>query len=159
MRSREKIDETFRNSKGNPRLFNFRDERSWSYNSVFFDYGIMKKDMKLPRILRLVVGIVLIVWACICFPYAIIRYTNTKEIWILYLGLFAGSLSLIVGLFFIIFIKDKGSVIQENQKPVPPASHRPKPYKQKKRPFISEKEWEELEEEDEEAMYIVDEDE
>lgn len=115
--------------------------------------------MKLPRILRLVVGIVLIVWACICFPYAIIRYTNTKEIWILYLGLFAGSLSLIVGLFFIIFIKDRGSVIQENQNSVPPASHRPKPYKQKKRPFISEKEWEELEEEDEEAMYIVDEDE
>ena len=115
--------------------------------------------MKLPRVLRLVVGIVLIIWACICFPYAIIRYTNSKEIWILYLGLFAGSLSLIVGLLFIIFIKDKPLVVASNQTHVPPASHRPKPYKPKKKPFISEKEWEELEEEDEEAMYIVDEDE
>ncbi len=111
--------------------------------------------MKMPKGVRLGVGLGCIVWSLICIPYAIIKYINSKEEWILYIGLFFGFLALLTGLFFIIFIKNNTPVTKDN---VEPTNKTPKQIqakaKKEKKPFISEKEWEELEEEDEEAFYI-----
>ena len=121
--------------------------------------------MKLPKAVRLSVGFGCIGWALICIPYAIIKYVNEKELWVLYFGLFAGFLALLTGLFFLIFIKTRSPITKDNVEPsdkpvkdvhVKPVFHNPKQNKNKKnkKPFINEKEWEELEEEDEEAFYI-----
>ena len=109
------------------------------------------------RAVRLGIGFGLLAWSLVCFPYAIIKYVNTKEMWILILGLFAGSLSFISSLLFLLFLKDDKSIeTTPKQIHVEPKNkeYKPKKNKRVKKPFISEKEWEELEEEDEETMYI-----
>ena len=117
--------------------------------------------MKLPKAVRFGVGFGCIGWSAICLPYAIIYYVTTKELWVLYLGLFFGFLVLLTGLFFLIFIKTRPPVTKENVeprekpakrvhvKPVFPTSES----KVEKEPFITDKEWEELEEEDDEDYF------
>lgn len=124
---------------------------------------LLKKrhNMKLPKAVRLSVGFGCLGWSLICIPYAIIKYVNEKELWVLYFGLFAGFLALLTGLFFLIFIKTRPPITKDNVEPsdkpvkdvhIHSVFHSSKPKKEKK-PFINEKEWEELEEEDDEAYF------
>ena len=112
--------------------------------------------MKMPHGLRFGLGFGLFVFAILCIPGTIINYTNIKQLWVLILGPSLFAVSVIVGLFLLIFVNDKNPIVVEHQEV------KPKPQKvtknKNKKPFISDKEWEELDEEDEEEMYIVEDD-
>lgn len=112
--------------------------------------------MKLPKGVRLGVGLGCIGWSFVYIPYAIIKYINEKEVWVLYFGLFAGFLALLTGLVFLIFFKSKepSETPKKEIHAQPISSYKPRKVKKNKKPFISEEEWGELEEEDEEAFYI-----
>ena len=109
----------------------------------------------MPRGLRFGLGFGLLVFAILCIPGTIINYTNIKQVWVLILGPSLFVLAVIASLFLLIFVNDKESIVEEQQPKI-------KPQKEKrtknKKPFISEKEWEEIDEEDEEEMYILEDD-
>ena len=110
----------------------------------------------MPHGLRFGLGFGLLVFAILCIPGTIINYTNIKQLWVLILGPSLFVLSVIAGLFLLIFVSDKELIMVEHQEA------KAKPQKitksKNKKPFISDKEWKELDEEDEEEMYIVDDD-
>ena len=112
--------------------------------------------MKMPHGLRFGLGLGLLGFAILCIPGTIINYANIKQVWVLILGPSLFVASVIAGLFLLIFVSDKEPIVIEHQK----AKEKPqKVAKNKnKKPFISEKEWEELDEEDEEEMYILEDD-
>lgn len=113
--------------------------------------------MQLPHGLRIGLACALIIFALLCIPETIINYINIKEIWVVFVGSFAGFLALFCSLFLLIFVKDKGNVIVEEEEvvvqPKVTKTKAPKQRKQKET-FISEEEWEELDEEEEELDYI-----
>ena len=110
----------------------------------------------MPHGLRIGLGLGLLGFAILCIPGTIINYTNIKQVWVLILGPSLFVISVIIGLFLLIFVNDKEPIVMEHQEV------KVKPQKvtknKHKKPFISEKEWKELDEEDEEEMYIVDDD-
>ena len=112
--------------------------------------------MRLSHRLRFGLGFGLLVFAILCIPGTIINYTNIRQVWVLILGPALFVISVIVGLFLLIFVSDKEQIVMEHQET------KEKPQKvtksKNKKPFISEKEWKELDEEDEEEMYIMDDD-
>ena len=112
--------------------------------------------MRLSHRLRFGLGLGLLVFAILCIPGTIINYTNIKQVWVLILGTSLFVLSVLAGLFLLIFVSDKEPIVVEHQEV------KAKPQKvtknKNKKPFISEKEWKELDEEDEEEMYIMEDD-
>ena len=112
--------------------------------------------MKMPHGVRFGVGLGLLVFSILCIPGTIINYANIEQVWVLILGPSLFVLSVIVGLFLLIFVNDKEPIVVEKQEV------KVKPQKEtknkNKKPFISDKEWKELDEEDEEEVYIVEED-
>ena len=110
----------------------------------------------MPHGLRFGLGFGLLVFAILCIPGTIINYTNIKQLWVLIVGPSLFVISVIVGLFLLIFVNDKNPIVVEHQEV------KKKPQKviknKNKKPFISDKEWEEIDEEDEEEMYIVEDD-
>lgn len=111
--------------------------------------------MKMPHGVRFGVGLGLLVFAILCIPGTIINYANIKQLWVLILGPSLFVLSVIVGLFLLIFVNDKEPIVAEKQET---KAKLQKEKNKNKKPFISDKEWKELDEEDEEEMYIVEED-
>ena len=111
--------------------------------------------MKMPHGLRFGLGLGLLMFAVLCIPGTIINYTNIKQVWVLILGPSLFVTTDLASLFLLIFVNDEEPIIEKQQP-------KEKPQKEKrtknKKPFISDKEWEELDEEDEEEMYIVEDD-
>ncbi len=112
--------------------------------------------MKMPHGVRFGVGLGLLVFAILCIPGTIINYANIKQLWVLILGPSLFVLSVIAGLFLLIFVNDKEPIVVEKQEAKVKLQKETKSKNIK--PFISDKEWKELDEEDEEEMYIVEED-
>ena len=112
--------------------------------------------MKMPHGVRFGVGLGLLVFAILCIPGTIINYANIKQLWVLILGPSLFVLSVIAGLFLLIFVNDKEPIVVEKQEAKVKLQKETK--SKNKKPFISDKEWKELDEEDEEEMYIVEED-
>ena len=109
---------------------------------------------KIPYKARLWISFGLFVWAIAAFIASIIYYVNTLEIWIIIAIPILAFISFILSIAFFPRFKDDGTQTVEPK----PKVQKPKQYKPKKvkEPFISDKEWEELDEEDEEEMYIDD---
>ena len=107
---------------------------------------------KIPYKVRLYLSIGLFLWAIIAFIISIIVYINTKQLWIIIVIPIIAVISFIVSIIFFPRFKDDGSLTVEPKE----KQHKEKKYKPKKykKPFISDKEWNELDEEDEECMYI-----
>ena len=113
--------------------------------------------MKLPRGLRIGLALALLCFMVLSIYETIINYQNIKEIWVIFVCSFAGFLALLCSLFLLLFVKDKDNNTLEEQQPEPKIKEiKIKPRKQPKerKPFISEKEWAELEEEEEEIDYL-----
>ena len=108
---------------------------------------------RIPYKVRLNLSIGLFIWAIISFIVAIIYYVNTKQLWVMIVVPIISFISFIVSIVFFPRYKDDGTPTVESKLKVNNKRKQYKHHKQKK-PFINEKEWEELDEEDEECMYI-----
>ena len=113
---------------------------------------------KIPHKVRVGLSIGLFVWSICAVIFTIVYAYYDFALWIVIVG---PILSLLAFIFSIILMPK--SVEKDKHVPIKPQprNHRPSHYSSKnKKPFISEKEWEELEEEEEEcfAMEQVDDD-
>ena len=108
---------------------------------------------KIPYKVRLWVGIGLILLSMAAFIATFIYGAYSAPIWILIVGPIFAVISFVIGVVFVPRINEDETpiVIEKKSKPNKPKNRKPK--KQKK-PYISEKEWKELEEEDDEMMFI-----
>lgn len=109
---------------------------------------------KIPYKVRLWLSVGLFAWAIVSFTASIIFYENTKHLWAIIVVPIVAFICFILSIVFFPRFKEDGTPTAEpkqNAKKLPQ-------YKSKriKRPFISEKEWIELDEEDEECTYIDD---
>jgi len=105
-----------------------------------------------PYKARLWIGVGLIIWSILVLVATIVYASYGAAIWLLVIGPTLAFVAFIIGIIFVPKTKDES----QPQKTVSPKIKAKKPtrmYKEKK-PFITEEELEELDEEDEEAMYI-----
>lgn len=111
---------------------------------------------RIPYKARLWISVGLFIWAIVAFITSVIYYVNTKELWVIIVVPIVAFISFIVSIVFFPRFKDDGTPTVE-PKPKVKKVKQYKPKRQKK-PFISDKEWNELDEEDEECMYIDEDD-
>ncbi len=113
-------------------------------------------NMKIiPYKVRLWLSIGLLIWAIVAFVVSIILYTNTMQLWIVIIIPAIAFISFVMSIVFFPRFKDDGTpTVEPKQKIQNPTHHKTN---NSRKSFISEKEWEELEEEDEECMYIEEE--
>jgi hypothetical protein len=107
---------------------------------------------KIPYKARLWVGVGLILWSIAAFIATIIYGSYGAPTWILVAGPIFAVIAFAIGVVFVPKTNEDGTpiVVERKSKPKKPKNRKPK--KQKK-PFISDEEWKELEEDDE-MMFI-----
>ena len=108
---------------------------------------------KIPYKVRLWVGVGLILWSIAAFIATIIYGSYGAPIWILVSGPIFDVIASAIGVVFVPKTNEDGTPIVAEKKSKPKKPKNRKPKKQKK-PFISDEEWKELEEEDDEMMFI-----
>ena len=107
---------------------------------------------KIPYKVRLWLSIGLILWDLVAVIAAIVYYAFTSWLWLLITVISVAFLLFILAIILFPRFKDDGTTtVEPKTKAEKPRRHRPKKYKKK---FISNAEWKELDEEDEESMYI-----
>lgn len=107
----------------------------------------------IPYKARVGIAIGLFIWSILAIIFTIVFAYHHYALWVVILG---PSLAVIAFILSIIFMpKSKEGEISNIPHKPKPRNHRPSHYSEKhKRPFISEKEWEELEEEEEECFVM-----
>ena len=111
---------------------------------------------RIPYKVRLWLSIGLFIWSIVAFVVSIIWYTNTMQLWIIIAVPIIAFISFIMSIVFFPRFKDDGTpTVEPKQKIQKPAYRKAN---NSREPFISEKEWEEIDEEDEECMYIEEKD-
>ena len=112
---------------------------------------------RIPYKVRLWLSIGLFIWSIVAFIFSIIIYTNTMQLWIVITIPIIAFISFIMSIVFFPRFKDDGvPTIEPKQKAQKPIRHHKA--NNPRGPFINERDWEELEEEDEECMYIEEDD-
>lgn len=113
-------------------------------------------NKRIPYKVRLLISIGLFLWSMVAFIVSIIYYVNTMQLWVIIVVPIIAFLSFLVSIIFFPRFKDDGTPTVETK----PKKKKTKPYvpKKQKEPFISDDEWKKLDEEDEEEMYIVEDD-
>lgn len=108
---------------------------------------------KIPYKVRVGIAVGLFIWSILAVIMTIVFSQYHFELWVVIVVPILAVLSFILSIIFMPRTKEG-----EEEKVVKPApsKHRPQKQKKHKKSFISEKEWEELEEEDEECLYISD---
>ncbi len=108
---------------------------------------------KIPYKTRVIIGVSLFLWSIACIIATIVFSQQNLGLWVLILGLTMSVLSFVLSILFIPKTNADDSVTAEKKNIKFKKQSRNMPRKHKK-PFIDDKEWEELDEEDEECMYI-----
>lgn len=108
---------------------------------------------KIPYKVRVGISVGLFSWS-ICAVIASIVFSQQGLLWTAYVGPILAAIAFIASIIIMPKTKEDGSPIVGEKKPKPKKIKNYKLKKQKK-PFISDKEWDELDEEDEEEMYIL----
>ena len=111
----------------------------------------------IPYKVRLWLSIGLFIWSIVAFIVSIIWYTNTKQLWIIIAIPIIAFICFMMSIVFFPRFKDDGTPTVESKQKKQKQLQYSEP-KISKKPFITEKEWEELDEEDEECMYIEEDD-
>lgn len=109
---------------------------------------------KIPYKVRVGLSIGLFLWS-IGAIIASIVFSQQGYLWTAYVGPILAIVAFVISIIMMPKAKEDGSLIVEKKKS---KSKKMKKHKQKKKPFISDKEWNELDEEDEEEMYILEDD-
>ena len=107
---------------------------------------------RIPYKVRLWLSIGLFIWAIVAFIVSIIYYVNTMQLWVIIVVPIIAFICFIMSIVFFPRFKDDGASTVELKQKIQKQSR--SKLKASKKPFITEKEWEELDEEDEECMYI-----
>ena len=107
---------------------------------------------KIPYKVRLWLSIGLFIWAIVAFVVSVIYYANTMQMWIIIVIPIVAFTSFIMSIAFFPRFKDDGAATVEPKQEVQKQIHCKT--NNTRKPFTSKKEWEELDEEDEECMYI-----
>ena len=111
---------------------------------------------KIPHKVRTGISVGLFLWSIGCIIAIIVYSQNGADLWVSIVGPLLAVFAFILSIVFV--PKDDKNSESVNGK-TQPRAHRSQPHHKKhKRPFINEKEWEELEEEDEECLYLMDND-
>ena len=107
---------------------------------------------RIPYKARMWISAGLFIWALVAFIASIIYYMNTKQLWVIIAVPIIAFISFILSIAFFPRFKDDGTPTIEPK----PKVQKVRQYKamKSKELFISEKEWKELDEEDEECVYI-----
>ena len=108
---------------------------------------------KIPYKVRVGISVGLFLWS-IGAVIASIVFSQQGYLWTAYVGPILAVTTFVISIIIMPKTKEDGSPIVEEKKSKPKKIKKYKSKKQKK-PFISDKEWNELDEEDEEEMYIV----
>ncbi len=108
---------------------------------------------KIPYKVRLWIGIGLVLWSVLAVIATIIYAAYGAPIWILITGPIVAVIAFAIGIIFIPRTNEDGTpiVIEKKQRIKKPKSYKTK--KQKK-PFMSDEDWQAIEEEDDEMMFI-----
>ena len=106
---------------------------------------------KIPYKVRVGISVGLFLWS-ICAVIASIVFSQQGLLWTAYVGPIIAVIAIIASIIIMPKTKEDGSPIVEEKKPKAKKKYKPK---NQKKPFISDKEWNELDEEDEEEMYIL----
>ena len=108
---------------------------------------------KIPYKVRLRIGVGLILWSIAAFIATIIYGSYGAPTWILVAVPIFAVITFAIGVVFVPKTNEDGTpiVIEKKRKAIKPKNRKPK---KQKEPFISDKEWKELEEEDDEMMFI-----
>ena len=108
---------------------------------------------RIPYKVRLWLSIGLFIWAIVAFIVSIIYYVNTMQLWVIIVVPIIAFICFIMSIVFFPRFKDDGTpTVEPKQKKQKQLQYSES--KVSKKPFITEKEWEELDEEDEECIYI-----
>ena len=110
---------------------------------------------RIPPKARTGISVGLFLWSIADAIFTIIFYNKYKELWILIMGITLGVIAFIASIVFMpVRSDDVASTTIKYKKD----THKPRKYRKRngKKPFITDKEWEELEEEEEELMYVDD---
>lgn len=102
--------------------------------------------------LRLRLSIVLLALAIVAFIISIIIYTDTMQLWVIIIIPAIAFITFIVSIIIFPRFKDDGTPIAEPKQKTQKTIHCKT--ENSKKPFISEKEWDELDEEDEECNCV-----
>ncbi len=107
---------------------------------------------KIPYKVRLWLSIGLILWDLVAVIAAIVCYAFTSWLWLLITVISVAFLLFILAIILFPRFKDDGTpTVEQKEKIKKQRLHRPRKYK---KPFLSNAEMKELDEEDEECMYI-----
>ena len=107
---------------------------------------------KIPYKVRVGISVGLFLWSIACIIATIVFSQQGLGLWVVIVGPILAVMAFVLSI--ILMPKSEQNSEHVTAKPKP-RTHRPRPEK-RKRSFISEKEWEELEEEDEECLYLMD---
>ena len=121
-------------------------------NDNYLDEDINRKRGRILSLFPIYANILAI--ASFFFGVTMVNNTNITFILLLSPGFILPVVAFVISIIIMPKTKEDGSPIVEEKKLKPKKIKKYKPKKQKK-PFISDKEWNELDEEDEEEMYIV----
>lgn len=108
---------------------------------------------KIPYKVRLCIGVGLILWSIAAFIATIIYGSYGAPIWILIAGPIFALIAFAIGIVFVPKTNEDGSPIVAKSKPKQNKQDRRKPKKQKE-PFMSDKEWKESEDEEDDMIFI-----
>ena len=113
---------------------------------------------KIPYKVRVGISIGLFIWSIFAVIFTIVFAYHNYQLWVVILGPSLAVIAFVLSIIFMPKSREGDNITPPQPKP---RTHRPSHYSHKeKKPFISEKEWEELEEEEEEcfAMEQIDDD-
>lgn len=108
---------------------------------------------KIPYKVRLWIGVGLILWSIAAFIATIIYGSYGAPMWILIAGPIFALIAFAIGIIFIPKTNEDGSPIVVKTKPKQKKQHRRKSKKQKES-FMSDKEWKEFEDEEDDMIFI-----
>lgn len=106
----------------------------------------------IPYKVRVGIAIGLFIWSILAVIFTIVFAYHHYALWVIILGPYLAVIAFILSIIFM----PKSHEGEVNPPPkAKPRNHRPSHYSEKnKKPFINEKEWEELEEEEEECFVM-----
>ena len=106
----------------------------------------------IPYKVRVGIAIGLFIWSILAVIFTIVFAYHHYALWIVIVGPSLAVIAFILSIIFMPKSREEDVVTPHKSKP---RNHRPSHYSHhKKKPFISEKEWEELEEEEEECFVM-----
>ena len=108
---------------------------------------------RIPYKVRVGIGVGLVIWSIVAIIATIVYGAYGAPVWVLILIPVVAAITFVIGIIFVPKTNEDGTPLVIEKKPKVKKRKRQKT-KKVKRPFMTDKEWAEQEEEDDEMMFI-----